>query len=236
MNLHTLKNSSELPEYYNIPGLLPTGIITLRGKKNIGKTWLTLKLAIDASQGNPVFGSYPCESKRVFYYARQADISSTALFDRCTDLGLPVTYHDTKKLFHCQDGTGLEVEVFNSFSLKRIKNIIEEDGAEIVIIDPADSLLSNSQLINTLAWDHGVSIILVTAKTMTHKGLWETSHISEVDWTLMPGKDGSMQLQRTGGENEETIQLQFNFSDSFTDILNGWGRKPVIIKGDLKNV
>lgn len=227
-----LEEDNQIP-YYTIPGLLPIGLITLSGPQKVGKTWLTLKLAIDASQGNPVFGAFPCQPKRVFYYAQRNDIGPMSFFDRCLDLGLHTSMYGTRKLSHCKDGTGLEVEICKTLNLKHMKRVIEEDKTEILIIDPADKLLNDNQKIselNNLAGDKGVSIILTTSKTMTNKGLMEASYLSEVDWTLSPGKKGELQLLRNGGEDEIPISLTISFSERCETVIHGWGSKPVTIQ------
>jgi hypothetical protein len=226
-----LEEDNQIP--YTIPGLLPIGLITLSGPQKVGKTWLTLKLAIDASQGNPVFGAFPCQPKRVFYYAYMNE-RVIPLFDRCLDLGLHTTMSGLgTHLSNCQNGTGIEIEVCKRFNLKHIKKIIEEDKTEILIIDSADNLLNKPETLsdlNYLTWNNGVSIILTTTKKLAQIGFRRASYLSKADWTLSPGKTGELQLLRNGGEDETPLSLTISFSETFTEVLQGWGCKPVTIQ------
>ena len=221
-------------QYFTIPQLLPIGLITVSGKPKIGKTWLILKLAIDTSQGNQVFGKYPCEPKRVFFCSLN-NVRVSSFKDRCLDLGLYMHASVGKhwRLSNCKDGSGLEVQFQKILTLKQIKKTIKQDKTEILIVDNANSLLNNNMLmpeLNNLAWEHGVSILLTTNKTMRSAALYQASCVSEVDWTISSIGTESLQIARHGGEDETPISVAIGFSEHYELSSHGLGRKPVTIE------
>ena len=67
----TAKELMELdfpPPEWLIEGLLPEGLTVLSGAPKIGKSWLSLQLALAVTTGRPIFGWAPA-SKKVFFFS-----------------------------------------------------------------------------------------------------------------------------------------------------------------------
>lgn len=52
---------------YTVPGLLPEGLTILAGKPKLGKSWLTLGLAVSVATGGVALGSIPVDQSDVLY-------------------------------------------------------------------------------------------------------------------------------------------------------------------------
>ncbi len=66
MDAETLMNTPMMPLKFIIEGLLPQGTHILAGSPKIGKSWLSLWLALQVSKGDPVWG-FPTKKVGVLY-------------------------------------------------------------------------------------------------------------------------------------------------------------------------
>ncbi len=61
-----------------IDGLLTKGLTLLAGRPKVGKSWLTMQLALHVAHGTPVFGQYAAHQGRVTYLALEEPQRRTA--------------------------------------------------------------------------------------------------------------------------------------------------------------
>ena len=57
------------PPQWLIEGLLPEGLTVLSGAPRIGKSWLSLQIALSITTASPLFGQAPASEKSVFLLA-----------------------------------------------------------------------------------------------------------------------------------------------------------------------
>ena len=55
------------PTQWLIEGLLPEGLTVLSGAPRIGKSWLSLQIALSITTASPLFGQAPASEKSVFF-------------------------------------------------------------------------------------------------------------------------------------------------------------------------
>ena len=61
------------PRRWAVDGLIPDGLTILAAGKSIGKTWLSLNIALDIAEGRPVLGKIPAEQGPVLYLSLEAN-------------------------------------------------------------------------------------------------------------------------------------------------------------------
>lgn len=65
----TLMAATLPPVRWAVPGLLPEGVVLLAGRPKLGKSWLTLGLAVAVSKGGVALGTRPVAQGDVLYLA-----------------------------------------------------------------------------------------------------------------------------------------------------------------------
>ena len=77
------------PPQWLIEGLLPEGLSVLSGAPKIGKSWLSLQIALAVTTASPLFGRAPNSEKSVLLLALEDN--ERRLKDRISKCGLPTT-------------------------------------------------------------------------------------------------------------------------------------------------
>ena len=77
------------PPQWLIEGLLPEGLSILSGAPKIGKSWLSLQIALAVTTASPLFGRVPNSEKSVLLLALEDN--ERRLKDRISKCGLPTT-------------------------------------------------------------------------------------------------------------------------------------------------
>lgn len=225
--------SMEFPELdFVLEGLLAKGLTLLAGRPKVGKSWLTLQIALHVARGTPLFGQYaPRSAGRVTYLALEEPARRTR-----ARLGKFVT--DPR-----------EPALQNLDFIYRIKPILAGGKAELdqhLKMNPSDlvivdTLLACSQgrgnrdvfradyaevnVLREIAEKHGAALLLVVhsrkASSDYHvdsvAGTSGVTAAADAIWSLMKKPEGAI-LECTGREFEEhALALQFS-----ADEVYGW--------------
>ena len=183
-----LINAEIPPVDWIVKGLLPQGLTILAGAPKVGKSWMSLELALRVANGEPVFGFYEVTKKRnVLYFALED--SENRLQERIKLIAgggdIPI---NAKIVYEWKaDQKGLDV----------LRRAITQDKIDFVIIDtfaaanmePRDGYKADYRSVRSIqqiAVETGACIVLVhhTRKTDRKQTSGNIDQIEEVSGTL----------------------------------------------------
>ena len=183
-----LINAEIPPVHWIVKGLLPQGLTILAGAPKVGKSWMSLELALRVANGEPVFGFYEVTKKRnVLYFALED--SENRLQERIKLIAgggdIPI---NAKIVYEWKaDQKGLDV----------LRRAITQDKIDFVIIDtfaaanmePRDGYKADYRSVRSIqqiAVETGACIVLVhhTRKTDRKQTSGNIDQIEEVNGTM----------------------------------------------------
>ncbi len=218
MNLTPLSNLLDTHTAYStrthwlIPDLLPTGLTILHGAPRIGKSWLTLHLALSVASGTPALGRLPTACASVLY------------------LGLQDTPHHFAGRAHTLLGTQSAPDTFlytdALLPLPSASNPLDaldqwlttHPHTSLVVIDSLPHFASHCssadnpalpipvllKRLRAIAATHRIAILVTNPCTNTSKRHTCNDHLADPTLTLA---DTLMLLTRERGQTDATLSL-----------------------------
>ena len=208
---------NEYPEpKWAVPNMIPEGLTLLVGRPKMGKSWLSLSLAIEVASGGRALGSIPVKQGKVVYFAledneRRLQARCASLIDdRAIEEGQLLFSTTLDKFYKKEDKKSEEN------GLAQLETLIDDMGEElrVIFIDTLalitprgkneNSYSDNYDHVNNiqkLAIEKSVAIVLVHH---ARKGQSEINALDDVMGStgLTAGADCIMILKRTSGGNE----------------------------------
>ncbi len=222
--------TKEFPDpVWAIPGIVPAGLTVIAGRPKIGKSWLTMQIALAVATGGAALGER-IERGRVLYLALED--SERRLQKRMAAQGWPTDARDAVKFILYSDFRD-QIEFLNSGGGSRLAKHVEQEGYRLLVIDTLSKAIKgdqndNAEMTAAIAPIHATVNALDIAGIVVHhhakpKGtdpnpvddLMGSSAIAGVADTIIglykeQGKAGA-KLAVTGRDVEEhTLQLKWD--------------------------